>query len=150
MRVVIALGDNALLRRGEPVDAAVQRANVKVAAEAIAAVARDHQVVLTHGNGPQVGLLALQNAAYEPVAPYHGSCGLGLTSTVEVDGPDPLGPLTGSDAFEVNMQPNPGSPLIDAIPPGTPYSGPQVTCSTFPDQRGLARPQEGDGVEPAW
>ena len=78
------------------------------------------------------------------------SCGLGPTSTVEVDGPDPLGPLTGSDAFEVNMQPNPGSPLIDAIPPGTPYSGPQVTCSTFLDQRGRARPQEGDGVEPAW
>ena len=70
MRVVIALGGNALLRRGEPMDAAVQRANVKVAAEAIAAVAEDHQVVLTHGNGPQVGLLALQNAAYEPVAPY--------------------------------------------------------------------------------
>ena len=70
MRVVVALGGNALLRRGEPLDAAVQRANVEVAAEAVAAVAATHQVVVTHGNGPQVGLLALQNAAYDGVAPY--------------------------------------------------------------------------------
>ena len=70
MRLVVALGGNALLRRGEPMDAAVQRANVKVAAEQVAAVARDHQVVLTHGNGPQVGLLALQNAAYTAVPSY--------------------------------------------------------------------------------
>lgn len=70
MRVVVALGGNALLRRGEAMDVAVQRANVKVAAEAVARIAAHHQVVLTHGNGPQVGLLALQNAAYEPVSPY--------------------------------------------------------------------------------
>ncbi len=70
MRIVIALGGNALLRRGEPMDAAVQRANVKVAAEAVARVAEHHEIVVTHGNGPQVGLLALQNAAYEPVTPY--------------------------------------------------------------------------------
>ncbi|MGH9275462.1 MAG: carbamate kinase [Acidimicrobiales bacterium] len=70
MLVVIALGGNALLRRGEPMDAAVQRANVKTAAEAVAAVARDHRVVLTHGNGPQVGLLALQNEAYAEVEGY--------------------------------------------------------------------------------
>lgn len=70
MLVVVALGGNALLRRGEPLDAAVQRANVKVAAEAVAEVALEHRLVLTHGNGPQVGLLALQNAAYDAVAPY--------------------------------------------------------------------------------
>lgn len=70
MRVVVALGGNALLRRGEALDAAAQRANVKIAAEAVAGVAAHHQVVLTHGNGPQVGLLALQNAAYPAVAPY--------------------------------------------------------------------------------
>jgi carbamate kinase len=63
MRVVIALGGNALLRRGEPLDAGVQRVNVARAAEAVAEVAAEHEVVLTHGNGPQVGLLALQNAA---------------------------------------------------------------------------------------
>jgi carbamate kinase len=70
VRVVVALGGNALLRRGEPLDAAVQRANVKVAAEAIAGLARHHRVVVTHGNGPQVGLLALQNEAYRETDPY--------------------------------------------------------------------------------
>lgn len=70
MRIVIALGGNALLRRGEPLDVAVQRANVKVAAEAVAAVARHHEVILTHGNGPQVGLLSLQNEAYATTRAY--------------------------------------------------------------------------------
>lgn len=70
MIVVIALGGNALIRRGERADAAVQRANVALAAESIAKVARDHQVVVTHGNGPQVGLLALQTAAVKSVSPY--------------------------------------------------------------------------------
>jgi carbamate kinase len=70
MKVVVALGGNALLRRGEPMDVAVQRANLKVAAEAIAELALDHQIVLTHGNGPQVGLLALQNEAYTDIPAY--------------------------------------------------------------------------------
>src|SRR5438309_11973257 len=64
MRIVVALGGNALLRRGEPMTADVQRANVKIAAEALAPIAKEHQLVITHGNGPQVGLLALQGAAY--------------------------------------------------------------------------------------
>ena len=68
MRVVIALGGNALLRRGEPMDVALQRANLKRAA-AIAEIAEEHQVVITHGNGPQVGLLALQNEAYAAAPP---------------------------------------------------------------------------------
>jgi carbamate kinase len=70
MRVLVALGGNALLRRGEPLEAMVQRANVELAARSIAALARDHEVVLTHGNGPQVGLLALQSEAYTAVHPY--------------------------------------------------------------------------------
>ncbi len=70
MRVVIALGGNALLKRGEPMTADNQRKNVKLAAPALAAVATNHQLVLTHGNGPQVGLLALQGAAYEEVEAY--------------------------------------------------------------------------------
>lgn len=70
MLVVIALGGNALLRRGEGMDAAVQRANVKVAAAAVAEIAAEHAVVIVHGNGPQVGLLALQNEAYPEVPPY--------------------------------------------------------------------------------
>ncbi len=62
--VVIALGGNALLQRGEPVSAEVQRKNMRRAGVSIAEVAREHHVVLTHGNGPQVGLLALQEASY--------------------------------------------------------------------------------------
>ncbi len=70
MRVVVALGGNALLKRGEPMTAEVQRANVRVAAEALAPIAREHQLVISHGNGPQVGLLALQGAAYKPDEAY--------------------------------------------------------------------------------
>jgi len=70
MRIVVALGGNALLRRGEPMTAAAQRTNVRAAAPALAAVATQHQLVLTHGNGPQVGLLASQAAAYSDVDPY--------------------------------------------------------------------------------
>jgi carbamate kinase len=66
MRIVVALGGNALLKRGQPMTAEVQRANVRVAAEAIAPLAQAHQIVISHGNGPQVGLLALQGAAYKP------------------------------------------------------------------------------------
>ena len=70
MRVVVALGGNALLKRGEPMTAENQRSNVRSAAPALAAVAKNHQLVLSHGNGPQVGLLALQAAAYADVDPY--------------------------------------------------------------------------------
>jgi carbamate kinase len=63
-RVVVALGGNALLRRGEPVSAATQRDNIRRAATALARLmAQGHQLVVTHGNGPQVGLLALQGEA---------------------------------------------------------------------------------------
>ena len=70
MRIVVALGGNALLKRGEPMTAAAQRANVRVAAEALAPLAKDNQIVISHGNGPQVGLLALQGAAYKPDEAY--------------------------------------------------------------------------------
>ena len=70
MRVLVALGGNALLKRGEPMTAEVQRDNVRVAAVALAPVAGRHQLVLSHGNGPQVGLLALQAAAFTDVEPY--------------------------------------------------------------------------------
>jgi carbamate kinase len=70
MRVVVALGGNALLKRGQPMTADAQRANVKTAAESLAPVAREHELVLAHGNGPQVGLLALQASAYKEVEAY--------------------------------------------------------------------------------
>ena len=70
MRVVVALGGNALLQRGQPMSATAQLANVKIAAVALADLARDHQIVVTHGNGPQIGLLALQGMAYAPDTPW--------------------------------------------------------------------------------
>ena len=63
VRIVIGLGGNALLPRGAPLTHEVQQGNVAEAARALAAVAREHQIVVTHGNGPQVGLLALQDQA---------------------------------------------------------------------------------------
>ena len=65
MRIVVALGGNALLRRGEPMTVGAQRVNIREAARAIAPLAAAHELVITHGNGPQVGLLALQAAAYQ-------------------------------------------------------------------------------------
>jgi len=70
MRIVIALGGNALLRRGEAADAETQRRNVSVAVAALAEIAESHELVITHGNGPQVGLLALQGDTYVQVPPY--------------------------------------------------------------------------------
>jgi carbamate kinase len=70
MRILVALGGNALLRRGEEMTAENQRRNVRIAAEALAPLGREHQLVITHGNGPQVGLLALQSAAYQQASAF--------------------------------------------------------------------------------
>jgi carbamate kinase len=70
VRLVIALGGNALLQRGQPMTENQQRENVKIAAVQISKVATGNELVIAHGNGPQVGLLALQSAAYKEVAPY--------------------------------------------------------------------------------
>ncbi|HCB2600443.1 TPA: carbamate kinase [Citrobacter koseri] len=68
--LVVALGGNALLKRGEPLEADIQRKNIDLAAKTIAQLTQQWRVVLVHGNGPQVGLLALQNSAYDRVTPY--------------------------------------------------------------------------------
>jgi carbamate kinase len=70
MRVVVALGGNALLRRGQALTAENQRKNARAACKALAPVAREHELVISHGNGPQVGLLALQGSAYTEVETY--------------------------------------------------------------------------------
>jgi carbamate kinase len=70
MRVVAALGGNALLRRGQELSAENQRVNARTACKALAPVALEHELVLSHGNGPQVGLLALQGSAYKDVETY--------------------------------------------------------------------------------
>jgi carbamate kinase len=71
MRVVVALGGNALLRRGQPMSVDNQRENVRTACDRLAPIAEHHELVVSHGNGPQIGLLALEEAAYEetPDAP---------------------------------------------------------------------------------
>jgi carbamate kinase len=63
MRVVVALGGNALLERGERPDSGIQEQHVASAVAALAPVLRDHDVIITHGNGPQVGVLALESAS---------------------------------------------------------------------------------------
>jgi carbamate kinase len=70
MRIVIALGGNALLRRSDPMTTEVQRKNIRIAAQAIAPLAAEHSIVVVHGNGPQVGLLSLQAEAYHGAEPY--------------------------------------------------------------------------------
>ncbi|MFN8163356.1 MAG: carbamate kinase [Solirubrobacterales bacterium] len=70
MRILVGLGGNALLRRGETATAPAQRRNIETAAAALAELADDHELIVTHGNGPQVGLLALQNESYREVDPY--------------------------------------------------------------------------------
>jgi carbamate kinase len=70
MRILVALGGNALIRRGQTADAGTQRRNVEASALGLAELAAEHEVVITHGNGPQVGLLALQSESYRAVTPY--------------------------------------------------------------------------------
>jgi len=70
MRVVVALGGNALLQRGQVMNAENQRDNIRIAVKQLAEVHKNHQLVIAHGNGPQVGLLALMEAAYTAVDPY--------------------------------------------------------------------------------
>ena len=65
MRLVVALGGNALLKRGQPLTPENQLGNIRLAATQLARIAEGKQLVVTHGNGPQVGLLALQSAAYD-------------------------------------------------------------------------------------
>ena len=70
MRIVIALGGNALLKRGEPMHYEVQRANVRMACQQIAKVLPGNELIITLGNGPQVGLIAVQQNAYTDVPMY--------------------------------------------------------------------------------
>jgi carbamate kinase len=70
MRVVVALGGNALQKRGEPMTVENQRDNVRVACRALSPVAMEHELVISHGNGPQVGLLSLQASSYDEVSEY--------------------------------------------------------------------------------
>ena len=69
MKIIVALGGNALLKRGQALSSDHQLENIRIAARQLARVAAQHDIVLTHGNGPQVGLLALQGDAYAAINP---------------------------------------------------------------------------------
>ncbi len=84
MKVVVTLGGNALLRRGQPMTACNQRENVRVAVMALRNVALRHRLILGHGNGPQVGLIALQNDAYAHQVPAYPFDILGAESQAMV------------------------------------------------------------------
>ena len=90
MRIVIALGGNALLRRDDPMTTEVQRRNITIAAEAIAPLAAEHSIVVVHGNGPQVGLLSLQAESYQRRRAVSAGCpGCGYPGHDRL--PDPAG-----------------------------------------------------------
>ena len=113
MRVVVALGGNALLKRGQALSAENQRVNVKTAAKAIAGIMMaGHEIVISHGNGPQVGILALQNAAYKEGSSYPldvlsaESIGMiGYLIEQELDNLLPDGKLTGTLLTQIEVDP---------------------------------------------
>ena len=125
MRIVIALGGNALLKRGEPMTADVQRANIHKAALALAGIAHDHEIVVAHGNGPQVGLLALQAAAYKDVAPY----------PLDILGAESVGMI----GYLVEQE------LVNALPAGTRCATLLTQIEVAADDPAFARPTKPIG-----
>ena len=117
--VVVALGGNALLRRGEPLEADIQRKNIATAAKTIARIAEDYNVVLVHGNGPQVGLLALQNSAYTKVSPYPldvlGAESQGMIGYMLIQELKNLMPSRNVTALLTQVQVDPEDPDFDYI-----------------------------------
>ncbi len=150
MRVLLALGGNALLRRNEPADAGTQRRNIELAAGVVAEIARRHDVMLTHGNGPQVGLLALQSESYDAVPPYpldvlgaesEGMIGYMLETALR-------NALPGRDAVTVLTQVvvDPADPAFrhPSKPVGPVYGIEQA--ESLARERGWAMGPDGDGM----
>ncbi len=125
MRVVVALGGNALLKRGEPMTAEVQRANVRKAASALAGLTPQHDIVVAHGNGPQVGLLALQAFAYKDVAPY----------PLDILGAESVGMI----GYLVEQE------LANALAPGTRLATLLTQIEVDPDDPAFAHPDKPIG-----
>lgn len=150
MRVVVALGGNALLRRGEPMSAEVQRDNVRSAASSIAELVRaGHQLVVTHGNGPQVGLLALQAAAQKPDESYpldilgaetEGMIGYLIEQELENALPD--GPRVATLLTQVEVDPNDAAFQRPTKPVGPVYS--QAEAQEIAAVRGWSVAPDGD------
>ena len=142
MLVVAALGGNALLRRGEPPETTRQVANIRTAARALAEIAQEHALVVTHGNGPQVGLLALQSGdpLYMLSAETEGMIGYMIETALrnELPGRDVAGLLT-------QIAVDPGDPAFKA--PGKPI-GPvygEAEAKRLAGERGWTIAPDGDG-----
>ena len=148
MRVVAALGGNALLQRGEPAEAELQRRHVAEAARSLAEIARDHELITTHGNGPQVGLLALQSAAYTDVTPYpfdvlgaesEGMIGYLLEQALRNELPDRQIAAILTQVFVDAADPAFGAP---SKPIGPPYD--EATAQRLAKKRGWTVKRDGD------
>lgn len=68
--IVVAVGGNALLQRGEVMSCENQQKSIAQTASSLAELSKNYRLVIVHGNGPQVGLLSLQNNAYKDCPPY--------------------------------------------------------------------------------
>ncbi|QBK05416.1 carbamate kinase [Hylemonella gracilis] len=148
-RIVVALGGNALLRRGEPVSASTQRGNIRGAAKALARLmAQGHQLVITHGNGPQVGLLALQgDATGQGVFPLdvlgaetEGMIGYVLQQELDNACPEPARFATLLTQIEVD--PRDAAFRSPSKPVGPVYS--EADARRLADRRGWAIARDGE------
>ena len=150
MRVVIALGGNALLRRGEALTADHQRENVRIAAQALAPIAREHELVISHGNGPQVGLLALQGAAYKPEEAYpldildaETEGQIGYLIEQELRNLLPADRRCATLLTQIEVDPNDRAFKHPTKPIGPVYS--EAEARTLSQQRGWSVAREGGG-----
>jgi carbamate kinase len=125
MKIVVALGGNALLRRGEALTAENQRNNVRIAAGELAKVARDHQLVIAHGNGPQVGLLALQGSALPQVDPF----------PLDVLGAESVGMI----GYMIEQE------LANQLPPGQPFATVLTMVEVDPEDPAFLTPTKPIG-----
>ena len=142
MLVVAALGGNALLRRGEPPEVERQTANIRKAARALAEIAREHALVVTHGNGPQVGLLALQSGDPLEVltAETEGMIGYMIETALrnELPGRDVAGLLT-----QIAVDPDDPAFAAPTKPIGPVYG--EAEAKRLAGERGWTIAPDGDG-----
>ena len=150
MRIVIALGGNALLRRGEPLTAAQQRQNVQVAAEVLAPLVREHQLVISHGNGPQVGLLALQGAIYRAEEAYpldvldaETEGMIGYLIEQEMGNRLPAGQQLATLLTQIEVEPNDPAFTHPSKPIGPVYS--ELVARRLAQEKGWSIAPDGEG-----
>ncbi|MCZ8548660.1 carbamate kinase [Mesorhizobium qingshengii] len=150
MRIVIALGGNALLKRGEPMTVETQRANVRRAATSLAAlIGAGHQIVVTHGNGPQVGLLALQSAAGPKDGAYpldilgaESEGMIGYLIEQELDNVLPAGAMLATLLTQIRVSPSDPAFLHPTKPIGPVYD--EVTARRIEVERGWQIARDGE------